>query len=108
MPLNLANIRNNTRTVDLEYYGEPLKITYKPSEMTPAKESMLQLTDNEDKTAVLVTILCEALVSWDIMDGEKALAIKPDLVSTLPSALLLHIWDGMQEDMRPKARTGRR
>lgn len=108
MPLNLANLKHNTRSVSIDYFGEPVNLTYRPSEMTPATEAELQGAADEERTEVMVRTVARLVTAWDVMDGDEPLPITADVLRGLPSAFLLHVLDGIQADMRPKAKTGRR
>lgn len=108
MPLNLANLANNTRTVEVDYFGEKFSVTYKPSMITPGTEAELQGASDEERTTVLIEQLCARMTAWDLMDGNEPTPITPERLRSIPSPVLLHIMDAMQEDMRPNRRSGRR
>ena len=106
MPLNLANIKNDKRTVTIKYFGDDCQVTYKPSVLTPTIEDELRASDD---THALIDVLCEMITAWEVEDEEGApLPITPDVMGNLPNALLGAIMQGCREDMIPKARSGRR
>jgi hypothetical protein len=125
MPIERSKISAVLRSIQVDYFGESVIVTYRPDGMTPAKEAELarlrQLTlderngDGQDQqemlaenAELLAERLAELLVSWDVLeDGEPIPPTKENLM-TFPNALLGHIVSAIGEDLAPKARTSRR
>lgn len=106
MPISLNSLKNDKRAISGEYFGDTFNVTYRPSGLTPAVESELQESANND---VLMGILCELIEKWDILDeAGDPLPIEIDVMRQLPSALLGHIIQACREDMAPKAKPARR
>jgi hypothetical protein len=107
------------RSVTVDYFGDKLNVTYKPSEMSPAKEAELARLRKEAEEAEegddaargaeqLASRLAEVMVSWDVVeDGEPLPPTKTTLME-FPNALLVHISSAIGDDMRPNPKTGRR
>lgn len=110
------------RTVTVDYFGDKLNVTYKPGEMSPAKEAELarlrrEAQENEEdgdedaaarNSEQLAGRLAEVMVSWDVLeDGEPLPSSKANLM-TFPNALLVHISSAIGDDMRPNPKTGKR
>lgn len=106
MPLNLANIKNDKRTLTITTMWGDCEVTYKPSALTPTVEDEMRAADD---TRALIDTLCDMLLAWDVLDDEgEPLPITPAVLSAIPNALLGAIMQGCREDMIPKARNGRR
>ena len=85
--LKLSHLKNNTRTLKVEWGGETVNFTYKPGEITPALG--VEMADEETK-APLVMALGRALVTWDVLDDDTLLPadITETLLMSLPSGFL--------------------
>lgn len=106
MPISLANIKNDKRTVTVNYFGDTCEVTYKPSALTPTVEN--ELREAEDNS-VLIDTLCDMLTAWDVLGEDGApLPIEVKVLNSLPNALLGAIMQGCREDMLPKSKSGRR
>lgn len=106
MPISLSHIKNDKHTITVHYFGDECRVTYKPSALTPMVENALR--EAEDNS-VLIDTLCEMITDWEVLDEQNApLPIEPDVLNTLPNALLGAILQGCREDMLPKSRNGRR
>lgn len=106
MPLNLANIKNDKRTVTINYFGEECQVTYKPSVLTPTVEDELRAAED---TGALIETLCDMITAWEVVgENGEPLPIAPEVMGGLPNALLGAIMQGCREDMIPKAKSGRK
>lgn len=125
MPIERSQITAVLRSIQVDYFGEKLTITYRPDGMTPAKEAELarlqivandnrngdgeiqqvQLADNAEQLAAR---LAELLVSWDIVEDGKPLPPTKENLMTFPNAMLGHIVAAIGEDLAPKVRNSRR
>lgn len=105
MPLNLANIKNDKRTITAKTIWGDVEVTYRPSALTPAVEDELRnATDN----VVVCEKFVEMVTAWDVVDDGKPFPLKADALMQFPSALLNAILQECREDMLPKAKSGRR
>jgi len=97
MPLTLAHLKRNTRTLVLEYAGEQVNVTYKPGAMTPALS--LEMADPATNLPV-VTVLEQTLVSWDVVDDDMLpLPVTHDTLIMLPSDFLGAVFGALMEDV---------
>ena len=97
MPLTLAHLKRNTRTLVLEYAGEQVNVTYKPGAMSPALS--LEMADPATNLPV-VTVLEQTLVSWDVIgDDAQPLAVDHDTLLTLPSDFLGTVFSALMDDV---------
>lgn len=105
MPLNLANIRNDKRTLTATTLWGDVEVTYKPSALTPTVEDELRAADDNE---VVCGIFTQLVTAWDVMDGDKPYPLSVETLMSFPSALLNAILQACREDMIPKARSGRK
>lgn len=108
MAIQLSQLKANTRTIIVPYYGDTVTVTYRPSVLTPARESAIREGVQAGDNAPMLSAIAEMVIEWDVMgeDGEP-LARTPQVLETLPSALLSAIFGEIGEDMSPKARKPR-
>jgi hypothetical protein len=112
MPISVAHLKKNTRTVDIDYFGDRVRVTYKPSEITPTV--MAEMSERAEEGDQLFTpqILSRTLIQWDLAEDEEDLSktypLTFEAIKELDSAFLAHILTGITEDMFPKKRNGRR
>lgn len=98
MPIGLAELQSNTRTLSVDYDGETVTIVYRPGVLTPA-------TSDEFGKQATVEQLETMLVSWDVLDEKgKALPVSRELLDALPARFLAHLSGAILGDMRPNAR----
>ena len=67
MPLSKSHLKKNTRTLDVSYFGDTVRITYKPSEITPATMAEINdaTADGDQYAAPGGRILARTLIQWD-------------------------------------------
>ncbi len=98
MPISIAALAANRRTVNIDFDGDTLKVVYRPSAINAAQEHR-ELEDKAVGKYVLSIIhtLTETIVSWDLLgdDGQPLPltedALKPlgiDILSKISSAII--------------------
>jgi hypothetical protein len=95
MPLTLKNLKNDTATATLDYAGETIHLTYKPSAFTPA--FMAELAElgeakvSRESMEQAIAMLLGALVGWDVLDeeGGSPVPITHEFLADLEFPLLL-------------------
>ena len=104
MPISLNHLKNDKRTITADYFGDPVNLVYKPSELTPTVEA--EIRDNDQS---VVKVFCKLIVNWDVVDekGEE-LPITEEVVGEMPSAFLNALIYACRDDMIPKVKSGRR
>lgn len=107
MPISLAELKSNTRTVVIPYFDDAVRVTYLPSELTPTVESQIRVSAVEDDNSVMLDVLSRLIVEWDVMDGDEPLPHTPEVLTHLPTPFLSAIFQGIREDMAPKPKSGR-
>lgn len=119
MGIERSALTSKLRGVTVDYFGDKLSVTYKPSEMSPAKEAELARLRKEAEDAEegddaargaeqLASRLAEVLVGWDVVEDGKPLPPTKDNLMEFPNALLVHISTAIGDDMRPNSKTGKR
>lgn len=109
MPISLAQLKANLRTINVPYFDDNLSVTYRPSELTPQITAEIQdRVEAGEGNNVAVETLCRVMTAWDLMsDKDKMVPITPDELSALPGPLLLAIFEAIAEDGRPKPRSAK-
>lgn len=109
MPINLNHLKNDKRTITVDYFGDSVNIVYRPSVLTPAAEAKIRDENESGDNKVFLQTLCDLFVEWDVLDEKnEPLPIVPDIMNELPTSFLTHLLQGCREDMIPKPRNGRR
>lgn len=111
MPISLNHLKNDVRSCTVNYGGESAQVTYRPSVLTPASNAQRKQASEEGDTNVGVAMLCEMLISWEVMDDAdppKPVPITPETLSQLPDPLLTAVLNACREDMYPNPKTGRK
>lgn len=110
MPVTLAELKANIRTVAVPYHEMTVIVKYRPSQLTPQNSSEIaeRVERGEAKNLVIET-LCTALVSWDIVDDTGEMyPITPESLAQLDGALLLAISEAIGQDSLPKPKSAGR
>lgn len=109
MPMTVAQLKGNLRTINVPYFGDNVVVTYRPGELTPASASEVnkEIEDGGGDNAS-IQMLCRCMVSWDVMeDKDKPLPITPENLAKMPGPLLLAIQAAIGEDGSPKLKSAR-
>jgi len=118
----MSRITGIVRSAEVDYFGEKLNITYKPSEMTPQRDAEFaklrkeaEESDEQGDFGAIATAaeqmagrLAAILVTWDVMNNGEPMPPTKENLMAFPYALQIHIYSAINEDMRPKAKTGKR
>ncbi len=99
MPVTLADLKRNVRTIPVEYGGLTIHISYRPSEITPTLGQEMVAHDTP-----LVLALERVLAGWDIVesdDNPTPLPITAEVLGGpgLGTPLLSRMWGAISEDM---------
>lgn len=113
MGIDRSKIAGVVRNITVDYYGEQVKIEYRPDAWTPQNQEELMARRNGDGSATreaaqatkeLVTGLAKALVRWDVLEDGEELKPTEDVLATFPNAFLAHLSDAINRDMYPNLR----
>jgi hypothetical protein len=102
MPISKGHLKKNVRAIEVNYFGDIVKVSYKPSAITPTVIAEAQDAADEGDHYFMPRILSEALMQWDLAEDDI------DLSKTVPSPFLSQIFSDMVEDAFPKKKSGRR
>jgi len=89
------------RDIIVKYDEYDIRVTFKPAAINDLWLERLSALSPEDRQGY-AELLCEVLVSWDIVDDEgNELKPTPDLLRTLPADLLTAISMSIMESLAP-------
>jgi hypothetical protein len=107
VPISISALAANRRTVNIDFSGETLRVTYKPSAINASQEER-ELADKETGHHVLSIIrtLTETIVSWDLLgeDGQP-LPLTEDALKPLGIDILSQISRAIVRDALPNRTT---
>jgi hypothetical protein len=103
--MKVGQLVKDARTVEIPIDGEPLTVSFRPSEFTPATEAaMMDQVDGSRAGGGLCKLLAKVLVSWELVgDDEKPYPTTEAALRKLPIAFLGLVVQGITGDMRPNA-----
>lgn len=107
MPISISALTANRRTVSIDFGGETLKVTYRPSAINAVQEAR-ELEDKEKGQHVLsmVRTMIETIESWDLLgDDGKPLALTEDNLKPLGIDILSQISRAIVTDALPNRTT---
>ena len=108
MPIQLSQLKANTRTVVVAYYDDTVTVRYQPSVLTPNREAAIKAAASDNDNTAMLEAISEMVLEWDVLGDEgKPLPRTVDVLRELPNAFLTAIFQSIGEDMAPKARSAR-
>jgi hypothetical protein len=102
MPISINDLRREQRTVNFDFLGDQVSVTYRPGAVTPEVEDAMQTAQERERPANgLAEVVSMLLVEWDVLD-ENGTAIPTDLETcrTLPTEFLSAIVVAIVDDNR--------
>ncbi|MCE7982543.1 MAG: hypothetical protein DYG89_15235 [Caldilinea sp. CFX5] len=101
--MKVGQLVKDVRTVVIDVEGEPLGVTYRPSEITPATEAaMMDQVDGSRAGGGLCKLLTKVLIGWELVgDDEKPYPTTEAALRKLPIAFLGVVVKGITDDLRP-------
>lgn len=78
-----------------------LNVTFDPSKITAAKSQEIEAKG--ESLEVLVDGVLELVISWDLMDGKKVVALDRDTLMNTPAIVLGLVLNGISEEIAKKA-----
>jgi len=104
MPVTLADLTRETRTITLDLAAGTLTVTYAPAAVTPAMLS--ELLAQEASTETLVQFLVTVLRGWDVVDeGGETLPTDEKTLRALPVLFLNQVMEAISADLTPRPQT---
>jgi hypothetical protein len=133
MPVSIADLSSGRRTFTLDTSAGGVRITYRPYEMTPAREVELsrlgdstleEYSDEGDNTAQteagltrLIAQFCTIVEAWDmigpltnretgavIVESGEVIPVSPEALRYCSSFFLVQVLNGVSSDARPKGK----
>jgi hypothetical protein len=131
MPVSIADLGRNRRTFDFHTdYGE-VRVTYRPYQMTPAREAEIarlaanerdedenpDVQDTEQGLTKIIAQFCEVVEAWDLTgplhskpNGQGKLLVEPgepvpvdpDILQYVSSYFMVSVLNSIAKDARPK------
>ena len=95
----LSGILRFTRSIDVDYFGHPINVTYRPAAFNRSYFQFLQ--DNVDVPGSLYPVFERIVESWDLEDDDgKPIPVDAETLDglELPADLLPHIFKCINED----------
>lgn len=131
MPISIADLATNRRSFTLETDMGGLRVTYRPYEMTPAREAELArlgdetLEEYEDEgkntaeteagLTKLIAQFCTVVEAWDlvgplsdrstgeiIVEAGEPIPVNEKTMRYVSSYFMVQVLNGISEDVRPK------
>lgn len=78
MPVTITDLKNNARTVDLNYNGLQFSLTYRPGALTPG-------FGTDDSQTFLVDMLLKLLIAWGVYEDDAYTQMTPITAEMLNS-----------------------
>ena len=117
MGINLSNIVENERTINIDFSGENLEVTYAPSALSQGRMNKLQkeLDKGEDTDPLaFAQLFCSIVTGWNLEgplgEGDDEIAagkpvpMEARYVAWVPTPVLTYITEKVGEDANPKSR----
>lgn len=130
MPVSIADLGNNRRTFSFTTDYGPVRVTYRPYQMTPAREAEIarmaaddreqeespEVGQTESGLTKIIAQFCEVVEVWDLVGplstkatgGEiiipegETVPINPSVLRYVSSYFLVQVLNGVAKDARPK------
>lgn len=107
MPISISSLAANRRTVKVDFSGETLSITYRPSAVNAVQEAR----ELEERTAgkhvlSMASSLAEIIETWDLVDDAgKVAPVSVELLSTFGLDVLQKMTREIIGDLLPNRTT---
>jgi hypothetical protein len=91
MPIKLSDLQKRTRTIEVEYQGDVVNVTYLVNVITPAF-----LSEQPDA----VVQIGAAVTAWDVLDDAGKPISPTEIANQLPLGFLSAVLEALTGDMR--------
>lgn len=107
--MRLSQLLGEKRTIEAEFEGDTLTLTYDPSAYTAeAEDRYMAARETQRNIGSLVEALLVLLINWDLVDEEGAtVPIDRETLRSLPGKFLNDCMDAINEDSAPKKTKGK-
>lgn len=93
MPLDLANIVNDTAAAVIPYGGSEVKVNYRPAKITTRAIEEMDVGDDG-----VTTFILEVVKSWDVLANKKKVPLTKTALGDLPIPFTRAIVLGILKD----------
>lgn len=103
MGIRLSDLRADVRTIDVDFEGHVIEVSYEPSKYTAHVEDRLQQANESGRPTVgMVRVLAGMLTGWEILDDDgDVLPIEEDVIGRqVPGQVIDAIANAIIEDMQ--------
>lgn len=108
MPVELSELLNNERWIDVEVMGVTIRVAYRPTATSLKRQAQIQKRmrelgrediDEEVQVREAATLFCEMISGWDLTEQGVPLPISPDVVAgRLPGVVVNTVMHAVGED----------
>lgn len=101
MAIRFSDLEADQREIAVEFSGNEVKLTYRPSAYTPIlEEKMMQSLESKRPYNGMAQVIADVVVEWDVLedDGEMY-PLEYEELRTLPSQFLMAVIEAITEDM---------
>lgn len=96
---DITELVADRRTITVPGEHAVLTVTYRPTAFSVAVEEMLtQAQQDTSRIAVLLRVLEDLIVEWDLTRNGKPVPVKAETLRQLPNRLLARIFRAIVED----------
>lgn len=105
--MDRSALSKKTRTIEVEYEGERVRVTYYPARITPRWEQEFnEALKDEWKSRAVVEGLASVLADWDLVDNGEPFPPTEENLVQLPMDFLVAVFTRIMEDQRPNPKSG--
>ena len=106
MPLTLSNATKRTKTIDIDYDGETVAVTFYPRAMTHSLIKSMQASDT-DNISGITDALTHLVASWDVLDDAgNQLPPTVEVMQGFPVDFMGAVFTGIVQAMQPGEANG--
>lgn len=111
MPIRLSELAAKSRTIEVDFEGESIRVTYTPAKLTMATQARIQEAMKlpaDQSNGELAAVLTDAVTGWDVLGDDGAqLPVTGETVRALPLRFVGALALALFNDMGPNARPAR-
>lgn len=108
MPLELNDVLNDARWVQVQFGDHAFEVAYRPAATSMRRQSELKrtlrrmLAEGEetdiDESVEMAKVICEMVSDWDLQRDSRPLPINIETVQDLPGVLFNAIMEAISQD----------
>ncbi len=110
MPISLASMKDRRKTVTVDLgEGETFTATYRPAVYTSDFEREVMAKAESGEHNVVGQMVVALVEDWDVYEDKAQktkVPLTPERISQIPAMVLGPLFRAINEDIRPKQKTG--